>query len=119
MFNHGKMRRDFTHVDDIVTGVLGALDHPPTDNGEDPPIEVYNLGNHRPVELEHFIAVIERAAGRAAIRANKPMQPGDMLQTSADVDRAQRAFGFDPKTTIDEGMPAVVAWCRSYFAEKL
>ena len=119
VFNNGKMRRDFTHVDDIVTGVLGALDHPPADNGDDPPIDVYNLGNHRPVELEHFIAVIERAVGRAANRADKPMQPGDMLQTSADVDRARRAFGFDPETTIDEGMPAVVAWCRSYFGEKL
>ncbi len=119
VFNHGKMRRDFTHIDDIVTGVLGALDNPPDDNGDDPPLDVYNLGNHRPVELEHFIAVIERAAGRTAVRVDKPMQPGDMLQTSADVDRAQRAFGFDPKTTIDEGMPAVVAWCRSYFGEKL
>jgi UDP-glucuronate 4-epimerase len=107
VFNNGRMRRDFTHVD-----------RSPIDNGIDPPLDIYNLGNHRPVELEHFIATIERAAGRAAVRVDKPMQPGDMLQTSADVDRAQKAFGFEPKTTIDEGMPPVVAWCRSYFGEK-
>jgi UDP-glucuronate 4-epimerase len=119
VFNNGKMRRDFTHVDEIVEGILGALDHPPVDSGDDPPIGIYNLGNHRPVELEHFIAVIERAAGRSATRINKPMQPGDMLQTSADVERAQRAFGFDPKKTIDDGMPEVVSWCRTYFGEKV
>ena len=119
VFNHGRMRRDFTHIDDIVAGVLGALEHAPTDNGQDPPSAVYNLGNHRPVELEHFIVVIERAAGRHAERIDKPMQPGDMPETSADVARAREAFGFEPRTTVDEGMPAVVDWCREYFAEKL
>ncbi len=119
VFNNGRMRRDFTHVDDIVAGVIGALDHPPHDNGADPPLATYNLGNHRPVELEHFIGVIEKAAGRNAIRVDKPMQPGDMLQTSADVARARAAFGFDPKTTIDAGMPAVVEWCRAYFGDRL
>ncbi|MEP6485159.1 MAG: NAD-dependent epimerase/dehydratase family protein [Rudaea sp.] len=119
VFNNGKMRRDFTHIDDIVSGVLGALDHPPIDEGDAPPLAIYNLGNHRPVELEHFIAVIEKAAGRAAVRIDKPMQPGDMLQTSADVARAQTAFGFEPRITIDEAMPAVVSWCRDYFGAKL
>jgi UDP-glucuronate 4-epimerase len=119
VFNHGKMRRDFTHIDDIVAGVLGALDHAPTDDGANPPCAIYNLGNHRPVELEHFIAVIEKAAGRRAQRMDKPMQPGDMVETSAAVDRARGAFGFEPRITIDEGMPAVVAWCRDYFGDKL
>ena len=119
VFNAGRMRRDFTHIDDIVTGVLGAVDHPPSDDGRDPPCAIFNLGNHRPVELEHFIAVIERAAGRKAQRLDKPMQPGDMPETSAEVERAHRAFGFDPRTTVDEGMPAVVAWCREYFGAKL
>lgn len=119
VFNHGKMRRDFTHIDDIVAGVLGALEHAPADDGNDPPCAVYNLGNHKPVELEHFIAVIEKAAGRSAQRIDKPMQPGDMLQTSAEVDRARAAFGFEPKTTIDAGMPQVVAWCRDYFGSRL
>jgi UDP-glucuronate 4-epimerase len=119
VFNAGRMRRDFTFIDDIVGGVLGALDHPPPDNGADPPNAIYNLGNHRPVELEHFIAVIERAAARNAQRIDKPMQPGDMTETSAAVESAQRAFGFYPRMTVDEGMPKVVAWCRDYFGDKL
>ncbi len=119
VFNGGKMRRDFTWIDDIVTGVLGALDRPPTDDGIDPPCAIYNLGNHRPVELEHFIAVIERAAGRRAQRIDKPMQPGDMTETSADVERARAAFGFEPRTIIDDGLPHVVTWCRDYFGDRI
>ncbi len=119
VFNNGKMRRDFTHIDDIVSGVLGAVDHTPADNGTDPPYAIYNLGNHQPVELEHFIAVIEKAAGRKAQRGDLPMQPGDMLETSADIERAHAAFGFAPRITIEQGMPAVVAWCREYFGDKL
>jgi UDP-glucuronate 4-epimerase len=119
VFNGGKMRRDFTFIDDIVAGVLGALDHLPEDDGTEPPCAIYNLGNHCPVELEHFIAVIERAAGRSAQRIDKPMQPGDMMETSADVGRAHAAFGFEPRMAIDEAMPKVVAWCRDYFGDKL
>ena len=119
VFNHGRMRRDFTHIDDIVAGVLGALDRVPKGDGANPPCAVYNLGNHRPVELEHFITVIEKAADRKAQRIDQPMQPGDMPETSADVSRARAAFGFEPRITIDEGMPEVVAWCRSYFGDKL
>src|SRR6478672_8979524 len=112
VFNHGRMRRDFTFIDDIVAGVLGALDHPPAG---DPPHRVFNLGNHTPVELEHFIAVIENAAGRPAQKVYKPMQPGDMIETMADTHRAHAAFGFEPATPIEAGMPPVVAWCRDYF----
>ena len=114
VFNHGRMRRDFTFIDDIVAGVLGALDTPPDGT---PPHRVFNLGNHTPVELERFIAVIERAAGRPARKVYKPMQPGDMVETMADTSRAQTAFGFDPATPIEAGMPQVVAWCRDYFGE--
>lgn len=112
VFNHGRMRRDFTFVDDIVAGVLGALDHPPEG---DVPHRVFNLGNHTPVELERFIAVIEAAAGVKAQKVYKPMQPGDMVETMADTQRAHAAFGFEPATSIEAGLPQVVAWCRDYF----
>ncbi|ROU08870.1 NAD-dependent epimerase/dehydratase family protein [Lysobacter enzymogenes] len=114
VFNHGKMRRDFTYIDDIVAGVIGALDHPPQDA---PPHRVFNLGNHTPVELERFIQVIEDAAGRPAQKIYKPMQPGDMVETMADTARAHAAFGFEPATSIEAGLPGVVAWCRDYFGE--
>ncbi|UJB19410.1 MULTISPECIES: NAD-dependent epimerase/dehydratase family protein [Lysobacter] len=114
VFNHGKMRRDFTYIDDIVAGVIGALDHPPA---SDPPHRVFNLGNHTPVELERFIQVIADAAGRPAQKVYKPMQPGDMVETMADTSRAQAAFGFEPATTIEVGLPRVVEWCRSYFGD--
>ncbi|HEY9253676.1 MAG TPA: SDR family NAD(P)-dependent oxidoreductase [Stenotrophomonas sp.] len=115
VFNEGRMQRDFTHVDDIVAGVLGALDHP-----SDAPVphRVFNLGNHSPVELEHFIAVIEQAAGRPAQKRYKPMQPGDMIRTMADTRRAHDAFGFEPATPIEVGLPPVVRWCREYFGER-
>jgi UDP-glucuronate 4-epimerase len=112
VFNHGRMRRDFTHIDDIVAGVLGALDAPPA--GERPH-RIFNLGNHTPVELERFIAVIEQAAGRPAHKLYRELQPGDMVETMADTARARAAFGFEPRTTIEQGLPGVVRWCRDYF----
>lgn len=115
VFNHGRMRRDFTHVDDIVAGVLGALDQPPADT---PSHRVFNLGNHTPEKLEDFIAVIEAAAGRPARKRYREMQPGDMAETMADTSAARAAFGFEPRTTIREGLPPVVAWCRDYFGER-
>jgi len=115
VFNHGKMRRDFTYIDDIVAGVLGALAHP---SEQDPPHRVFNLGNHTPVELERFIAVIEEAAGRSAEKVYKPMQPGDMIETMADTGRARAAFGFEPSTSIELGLPRVVDWCRGYFGDR-
>jgi len=112
VFNHGKMRRDFTFIDDIVAGVLGALDHPPE---SDPPHRVFNLGNHTPVELEYFIDVIAQAAGKPVEKVYKPMQPGDMVETMADTSRAHAAFDFEPATAIETGLPQVVDWCRDYF----
>jgi UDP-glucuronate 4-epimerase len=115
VFNHGRMRRDFTHIDDIVAGVIGALDHPSNDAK---PHRVFNLGNHMPVELERFIAVIEQAAGKPARKIYKELQPGDMVETMADTARAKAAFGFDPRATIEQKLPEVVAWCRDYFGDK-
>ncbi|HEY0505563.1 MAG TPA: NAD-dependent epimerase/dehydratase family protein [Lysobacter sp.] len=119
VFNHGRMRRDFTCIDDIVAGVLGALDHPPPpdDPHRPAPHRLFNLGNHTPVELERFIAVIEAAAGRPAQKVYQPMQPGDMIETMADTARAHAAFGFEPATSIEAGLPRVVDWCRTYFGE--
>ena len=115
VFNHGRMRRDFTHIDDIVAGVLAALDRPPQDT---PPHRVYNLGNHTPEALEDFIAVIEAAAGRPAVRIDRDMQPGDMPQTMADTARAQAELGYEPRRSIAEALPGVVHWCRDYFGDK-
>ena len=115
VFNHGRMRRDFTHVSDIVDGILGALDRQA--GGAGVPHEVFNLGNHTPVELERFIAVIEQAAGRPALKEYRPMQPGDMVETMADTSRAHAAFGFGPRTPIEAGLPPVVHWCRDYFGD--
>ena len=115
VFNEGRMQRDFTHVSDIVSGILGALAHP----ADGPvPHRVFNLGNHTPVELERFISVIEQAAGRPAQKVYKPMQPGDMVRTMADTRRAHDAFGFDAVTPIEEGLPPVVQWCREYFGDR-
>ena len=118
VFNHGRMRRDFTYIDEIVAGVLAALDRVPAGPDAAPPHRVYNLGNHRPVELEHFIGTIEQAAGRKAERVLKPMQPGDMVETMADTGRAERDLGFSPSTTIEQGVPVLVDWCRSYYGSQ-
>ncbi|MGE8232540.1 MAG: NAD-dependent epimerase/dehydratase family protein, partial [Stenotrophomonas sp.] len=112
VFNNGHMRRDFTHVSDIVAGILGALSHP---SAQATPHQVFNLGNHTPVELEHFIDVIASAAGHPVHKVYKPMQPGDMVETMADTARAQAAFGYAPSTPIELGLPPVVEWCRNYF----
>jgi UDP-glucuronate 4-epimerase len=119
VFNHGAMRRDFTFIDDIVAGVLGALDCGFDERGPqgNPPHRMFNLGNHTPVELEHFIDVIGQAAGKPVHKVYKPMQPGDMVETMADTSRAQAAFGFQPQTSIESGLPRVVDWCRHYFGD--
>ena len=114
VFNNGEMRRDFTYIDDIVAGVLAALDHPPRDTGKEPPYKLYNLGNHRSEELKRFIAVLEQALGCRAIIELAPMQPGDVPATYADITESTRDLGFMPKTTIDEGLPRIVEWYRGY-----
>lgn len=115
VFNQGNMRRDFTYIDDIVAGVLAALDRPPADGGESaPPHRIYNLGNHRSEPLMRFIEVIERACNRKAILDLQPMQPGDAPETFADITTAQADLGFAPRTPIDEGIPRFVQWFREY-----
>lgn len=114
VFNNGQMRRDFTFIEDIVAGVLAALDHPPADGGAVPPFKLYNLGNSRTEELSHFIAVLETALGKKAVRRLEPIQPGDVPATSADIEASRRELGFDPKTPIDVGIPKFVEWYKGY-----
>jgi UDP-glucuronate 4-epimerase len=114
VFNHGDMRRDFTYVDDIVSGVVACLDRPPADSGGEPPCRLYNLGNHRSEDLKRFIALLETALGRQAIIELEPMQPGDVPATYADIAETERDLGFAPTTPIDDGLPRFVAWYRAY-----
>jgi UDP-glucuronate 4-epimerase len=113
VFNHGKMRRDFTYIDDIVSGVIAALERPPVD-GTVPPYRPYNLGNHRSEELTRFIALLEQALGRRAVIEFAPMEPGDVPATYADISESTRDLGFKPLTPIDEGLPRFVEWYRRY-----
>lgn len=114
VFNHGDMKRDFTYIDDIVQGVIAALDHPPQAEKGTPPHRIYNIGNHRAEPLLRFIEVIEKAVGKKAKVEIKPMQPGDVKETYADVTAIQRDLGFAPDTPIDVGIPRFVDWFRGY-----
>ena len=111
VFNEGRMARDFTYIDDIVAGTVAALDRPPS--GE-LPHRVYNLGNHKPEQLMHFIAVIEAALGRQAEKQLMPMQPGDVVSSFADIDASRRDLGFEPRTPIEVGIPNFIRWYKSY-----
>jgi UDP-glucuronate 4-epimerase len=115
VFNKGEMKRDFTYINDIVDGVIAALDHPPQPVAGEPPHRLYNLGNHRSEPLMRFIEVIERTSGRKAKLDLQPMQPGDVRETYADIDASARDLGFSPRTTIDEGVPRFVAWYREFY----
>jgi UDP-glucuronate 4-epimerase len=113
VFNHGRMRRDFTYVDDIVEGVVRVLDRPPGPAGA-APYAIYNIGNHQAVELAEFIATLERLLGRAAKCEYLPMQSGDMPETCASIDRLRALTGFAPSTPLAVGLERFVAWYRDY-----
>ena len=120
VFNHGKMQRDFTYIDDIVAGVIAALDHPPADDGAAKaggsvsPHALYNIGNNRPEELGRLIDLIEAACGREAIRDYQPIQPGDVPATYADISAIAGDLGYAPTTPIELGVPRFVDWYRDY-----
>lgn len=114
VFNHGDMKRDFTYIDDITTGVIAALDRPAPSIHGAPPHRVYNIGNHKAEPLLRFIEVIEKAVGKKAKIDLKPMQPGDVKETYADVTDIQRDLGFAPDTPIDVGIPRFVEWFKGY-----
>jgi UDP-glucuronate 4-epimerase len=113
VFNHGQMARDFTYIDDIVTGTLAALDRPPAAR-DGVRCRVYNLGNHRPERLLDFIAALEAALGRKADKQLLPMEPGDVATSFADIEASRRDLGYEPKTPITVGLPLFVAWYKSY-----
>ncbi|MEJ7933281.1 NAD-dependent epimerase/dehydratase family protein [Sphingobium sp. AN558] len=122
VFNHGRMQRDFTYIDDIVRGVIGCLDHAPADDGaikaggSRAPHRLYNIGNNRPEELMHLIEVLENACGRKAHIDFQPMQPGDVTATFADISAIARDVGFSAGTSIETGVPRFVSWYRDYHA---
>ncbi len=126
VFNHGKMRRDFTYIDDIVEGVFRVVHRIPEPNpawdgnAPDPssspaPYKIYNIGNNNTVELERFITVLEDALGRKAVRNYMDLQPGDVPATYADVDDLIKDVGFKPSTTIEEGIERFITWYNDYY----
>jgi len=112
VFNHGEMWRDFTYIDDIVAGVLAAMEAPPK---ETPPHKLYNLGNHKSEKLMDFIAALEAALGVKAEMRFEPMQPGDVVSTYADIAESRAALGFEPKTPMAEGVKKFAAWYREFY----
>ncbi len=115
VFNHGRMRRDFTYVDDIVEGVVRVLDRPAAPGGQTgAPWAVYNIGNHEAVELVEFIATLERLLGRKAVCEYLPMQPGDVVATYASIDRLRALTGFAPRTSLADGLARFVDWYRGW-----
>ena len=126
VYNHGRHARDFTYIDDVVSGVVSTLDRIAAPNPEwdganpDPgtsnaPYRLYNIGNHKPVELLDFIRSIEDATGRKAVMNMLPMQPGDVLETFADVDALKADIGFQPATPIDVGIRRLVEWYKDFY----
>ena len=126
VFNHGKMQRDFTYIDDIVEGVLRCCDKPATPNLEFDPMQpdpataaaphrVFNIGNSQPTELLRFIEVMEQALGREAIKDFQPMQPGDVVATAANTEALEAWVGFKPSTSIEEGIQRFADWYQTFY----
>jgi UDP-glucuronate 4-epimerase len=114
VYGEGQMSRDFTYIDDIVDGVIGALDHPPA-RGEN---RILNIGDSRPVGLMDMIATLEKALGREAEKVLKPMQPGDVTATYADVSKLAALTGYDPKVPLSVGLPKFVDWYRQFYGNQ-
>jgi len=120
LYNYGEMKRDFTYIDDIVTGVIQVVARPPEENANGVRCKVYNLGNNKPVDLGYFVETLEKCLVTEGLIKNPvkkellPMQPGDVYQTFADISDSQSDFGFKPKMTIEQGLAEFVKWYRGY-----
>ena len=115
IFNNGDMKRDFTYVDDIVTGVFNMLTNPPKPTEKGVRYKVYNIGNNSPEQLMDFVGFLEKKLGKEAKKEFLPMQPGDVYQTYADVSELEKDFGFKPCTPLEEGVGKFVDWYKSYY----
>ncbi len=124
LFNHGDLRRDFTFIDDIIEGFVSILEEIPAQAGPNAtaspdrswaPYRIYNIGNRQPIDLEHFIELLEGYIGKKAICVRMPMQPGDVPITCADVSEFTETTGFSPHTLIEDGLRVFVAWYRDYY----
>jgi UDP-glucuronate 4-epimerase len=109
VFNHGKMRRDFTYVDDIVSGIVASLFVDGLDQ-----YEVFNLGNHKSEELMDMISMIEKEMDGTANKVMYPMQDGDVPETFADIEKAKTKLGYEPTTEIEEGIPKFIQWYKDH-----
>ena len=129
IFNHGDMRRDFTFVDDIVEGIIRTLDRPATPDPDwnpakpdtatsSAPYRIYNIGNNQPVGLLDFVSTLETVIGKPAIRDLRPLEPGDVLETCANIDTLQRDVGFAPSTPLKDGLTRFVDWYRAYHGNR-
>jgi UDP-glucuronate 4-epimerase len=129
VFNGGQMARDFTYIDDIVEGVVRIVDRPaspdpsfdavsPDAATSDAPYRIYNIGNHRTVNLLDYIALLERILGRSTQKVMRPMQPGDVAETYAATARIAAAVGFAPSTPLEDGLRRFADWFRDYYGYK-
>jgi UDP-glucuronate 4-epimerase len=125
VYNHGKMMRDFTYIDDIVEGIVRVMKKTPQKSGcsgnsnliNTPPYKVYNIGNNKPVELGEFISTLEKVLGKQAKKNMLPMQPGDVPATYANIDALKNDTGFSPSTSIEEGLTNFVQWYKKYYLQ--
>ena len=117
IYNNGDMLRDFTYIDDIVTGVENILCNPPETDENGAAYKIYNIGNNQPEKLMDYIAVLEKCLGREAKKEFLPMQPGDVYETYADVSELMKDYGFKPSTTIEEGLSRFAEWFLKYYTK--
>jgi len=116
LFNHGNMRRDFTYIDDVTRVVSQLVDQAPQQGADgSPPARIYNVGNNRPEELSRVVALLEKELGRTAVKDMLPMQPGDVMETFADIGDLMRDTGFRPQSPIEEGIRRFVSWYREQY----